>query len=159
MHSDSHYNPDLMDLSRWGLNSHPVLYCALLSPVRPFATPWTIACQAPLSMGILQARILEWVAMPLSRKSSQSRDQAQVSCIVGRFFTDWATREAQEYWRGQPIPIAGDLLNLGTERGSPALQVDYQLSYQWSPPILYLSVILNSNFLTICCFVLYILCC
>ena len=30
-------------------------------------TPWTIACQAPLSMGILQARILEWVAMPSSR--------------------------------------------------------------------------------------------
>jgi len=30
-------------------------------------TPWTVACQAPLSMGILQARILEWVAMPSSR--------------------------------------------------------------------------------------------
>ena len=35
-----------------------------LSHVQIFATPWTIACQAPLSMGILQARILEWVAMP-----------------------------------------------------------------------------------------------
>ena len=37
-----------------------------LSHVRPFATPWTIAYQAPLSMGILQSRILEWVAMPSS---------------------------------------------------------------------------------------------
>ena len=45
--------------------------------------------------GILQARILEWVAFPFSRGSSQPRDQTQVSCIVGRFFTVWATREAQ----------------------------------------------------------------
>jgi len=38
-------------------------------------------------MGILQARILEWVAMPSSRGSSQSRVQTQVSHIAGRFFT------------------------------------------------------------------------
>ena len=44
--------------------------------------------------GILQARILEWVAFPFSRGSSQPRDQTQVSCIAGRFFTSWATREA-----------------------------------------------------------------
>ena len=37
--------------------------------------------------GILQARILEWVAVPFSWGSSQLRDQTQVSCIVGRFFT------------------------------------------------------------------------
>ena len=37
--------------------------------------------------GVLQARILEWVAIPFSRGSSQSRDQTQVSCIVGRFLT------------------------------------------------------------------------
>ena len=46
--------------------------------------------------GILQARILEWVAFPFSTGvSSQLRDRAQVSCITGRFFTNWATREAQ----------------------------------------------------------------
>ena len=44
--------------------------------------------------GILQARILERVAFPFSRGSSQPRDQTQVSCITGRFFTSWATREA-----------------------------------------------------------------
>ena len=44
--------------------------------------------------GILQARILEWVAFPFSRASSQSRDQTQVSCIAVRFFTSWATMEA-----------------------------------------------------------------
>ena len=55
----------------------------LLSYVRLFATPWTAACKAPPSMGILQARILEWVAMPSSNKSSQPRDRTQVSCFAG----------------------------------------------------------------------------
>ena len=50
--------------------------------------------------GILQARILEWVAFPFSRGSSQPRDQTQTSHIMGGFFTSSATREAQEYWGG-----------------------------------------------------------
>ena len=44
--------------------------------------------------GISQAIILEWVAISFSRGSSQARDQTWVSCIVGRFFTIWATRKA-----------------------------------------------------------------
>ena len=44
--------------------------------------------------GILQGRILEWVAFPFSRGSSQPRDWTQVSGIVGGFFTRWATNEA-----------------------------------------------------------------
>ena len=47
--------------------------------------------------GILQARILEWVAIPFSRGDSQPRDPAQVCHTAGKFFTSWATREAQEY--------------------------------------------------------------
>ena len=43
---------------------------------------------------ILQARILEWVTISFSRGSSQPRDWTSVSRTVGRFFTDWATREA-----------------------------------------------------------------
>ena len=43
--------------------------------------------------GILQARILERDAMPFSRGSSWPRDWTWVSCIVGRFFTIWATWE------------------------------------------------------------------
>ena len=50
--------------------------------------------------GILQARIVEWVAFPFSKGSSQPRDRTQVSHIEGRFFANWATREAQEYWYG-----------------------------------------------------------
>ena len=45
-----------------------------LSHVRLIVTPWTLACQGPLSMGILQAIILEWVAIPSFRGSSQPRD-------------------------------------------------------------------------------------
>ena len=41
-----------------------------------------------------------WVVFPFSRGSSQPRNWTQVSHIAGRFFTSWATREAQEYWSG-----------------------------------------------------------
>ena len=72
--------------------------------------------------GILQARILEWVAFPSSRGFSQPRDQIQVSWIADRFFTSWATREAQEYWKSIPSPA--DLPEPVIEPGSPALQMD-----------------------------------
>ena len=45
--------------------------------------------------GILQARILEWVAIPFSRGSSQPRDRAQIFCLAGRFFTVWAAISPQ----------------------------------------------------------------
>ena len=44
--------------------------------------------------GIIQARILEWVVMPVTKGSSQLGDRTQVSWITGEFFTIWATREA-----------------------------------------------------------------
>ena len=55
-------------------------------------------CSPPGSSvhGILQARILEWVAISFSRGSSQARDRTQVSRIAGRRFNLWATREAQK---------------------------------------------------------------
>ena len=53
-------------------------------------------CSPPGSSvhGILQARILEWVVISFSRGSSPPINQTWVSCIAGRFFTNWATREA-----------------------------------------------------------------
>ena len=42
---------------------------------------------------ILQARILEWEAIPFSRESAQPKDRTWVSCFAGRFFTVWVTRE------------------------------------------------------------------
>ena len=61
-----------------------------------FATPWT-DCSMPGSSvhGILHARILEWVAVPFCRGSSQPRGQTQIPCFAGGFFTVWATREEE----------------------------------------------------------------
>ena len=66
--------------------SAPMLLLSHFSRVQLFATPWMIVFQAPLSMGILQARILEWVVMPSSRGSSQPRDGTCVSYVscIGR---------------------------------------------------------------------------
>ena len=55
-----------------------------------------MCCTPPGSSAheILQARILEWIAIPLSKGSSPPRDQTKLSCIVDRFSTIWATKEA-----------------------------------------------------------------
>ena len=78
-----------------------------ISRVQLFATPWTspVDCSLPGSSvyGILRARILEWVAIPFSRGSSQPRDRTQVSRIAGGFLTSWATREAQEHWANRGV--------------------------------------------------------
>ena len=47
--------------------------------------------------GILQARILEWVAFPFSRGFSWPRNWTQISCIAGRFFINWTMREVQTH--------------------------------------------------------------
>ena len=60
-------------------------------------------CSLPVSSahGISLARVLEWVAISFSRGSSRPRDRTWVSCIAGRHFTVWATREAQERGKEQ----------------------------------------------------------
>ena len=69
--------------------------CAFsLSRVWPFVIPWTVPCQAPLSIRILQARILECVAMPSSMESSQPRDRTQVSHSAGGFFYHLSHQES-----------------------------------------------------------------
>ena len=71
-----------------------------LSRVQVFATLWTVAHQDPLSMGILQARVLEWVAMPSSRGSSQPRDQTRhLLCLL--------------HWQPGSLPLTrpGKLIN------------------------------------------------
>ena len=61
-----------------------------LSHIRHFLTPWTVH-------GILQARILEWVAYPFSRESSRPRNWTRVSHVAGGFLTNWAIREATSH--------------------------------------------------------------
>ena len=78
--------------------------------------------------GILQARILEWVAFPFSRGSSQPRDQTQASRIAGRFFNSWAPREAWMFigktdakaeapllW---PLDVKSQLIEKGPDAGT-----------------------------------------
>ena len=63
--------------------SYPTLYDPM-----DYSSPVSSVC------GILQARILVWIAIPFSRGSSRPRDRTRVSCIAGRFFTGCTTREA-----------------------------------------------------------------
>ena len=72
-----------------------VVLVQLLSRVPLFCDPMNCSPPGSSVHGISQARTLEWVAIPFSRESSQSRDQTQVSYTTCRFFTVWATREAQ----------------------------------------------------------------
>ena len=96
--------------------------CVLVAQLCPtLCDPWTVARQAPQSMGILQARILEWIAMLSFRESPQPRDQTPVSHFASRFFTVWATREALQWprlLRKSQIPAAR--LNV-TNRGYSSL--------------------------------------
>ena len=77
----------------------PALVCAVLSCFSCIwlsVTPWTVARQAPLSMGILQARTLAWVAPPSSRRPSRPRDRTHSltpPALAGGFFTASATWE------------------------------------------------------------------
>ena len=74
-------------------------------------------CSLPGSSvrGISQARILEWVAISFSRGSSPPSDRTWVSCVAGRFFTIWATREAQ--LQGSPIQAIISLFPKATWEG------------------------------------------
>ena len=65
------------------------------------ATSWTVACQAPLSMEF--SRWEYWIGYhSLLQGIFLTQDQTQISCIAGRFFTIWATREALIYEKGGP---------------------------------------------------------
>ena len=89
------------------------------------------------SHGIFQARILEWIAISFSRRSSQPRDWTQVSHIVGQCFTIWATREVCEtYWKGIKcwtlilINYVKDSSVINFHFIYSLIQYDYTLEYQ-----------------------------
>ena len=69
-------------------------------------TPWTVGSSI---YGILQARILEWVAIPFSRGSSWPRDRTQVSCTAGRFFTTEPPGKPSESYGGSIFRFLGNL--------------------------------------------------
>ena len=98
-----------------------MLSCSVMSALCVHTDCNPPGSSVPLScLGILQARILEWVAMPSSRGSSQPRDRTQVSSTAGRFFTVWATKEAQEYftsWATQDAPLITRDMQIKTTMG------------------------------------------
>ena len=73
----------------WEALYYVVCVCVSRLVVSDSATPWTVVHQATVDSvhGILQARIVEWVAISFSRGSSRPRDRTQVSHTEGRFFT------------------------------------------------------------------------
>ena len=94
--------------------------------------------------GILQARILEWVAFPFSRGSFQPRDRTQVSCIAGGFFTTEPPELCRSTYIWFFFPINMDYstpqsmvesMNAKPQYGRPALKlyVDFRLQGGWSP--------------------------
>ena len=83
---------------------------------------------------ILQARILEWVAFPFSRRSSQPRDQTQVSHIAGGFFTSWATGKPKNAGVGSLSLLQEIFLTQESNWGLlHCRQILYQLSYEGIP--------------------------
>ena len=76
------------ELTDWNREYYEVKWKSQLCPTLCNSMDYTVH-------GILQAGILELVAFPFSRGSSQPRYQTQIFCIAGGFFTSWATREAQ----------------------------------------------------------------
>ena len=94
-------------------SNYPILCCPLLLPLSIFTSikvkgevaqscltlcdPMDYSLPGSSVHGVLQARVLEWVAISFSRRSSQLRDWTQASHIVGRHFTIWATRDVKFY--------------------------------------------------------------
>ena len=85
---------------------HPALFELL------FATLWTVAHQAPLSMGFSRQEYWEWGAISFSRGSSWPRDRTQVSHVAGRRFKLWATREEEGEAKGGQMNLNKSAYNL-----------------------------------------------
>ena len=100
----THINGNCVRWWMWSFyyGNHLATYEVKVLVAQSCLTLWDpMDCSPPGSFvhGILQARILEWVAILFSRRSPRPRDQTRVSCMSGRFFTIWATREAATYMR------------------------------------------------------------
>ena len=92
---------------------HCLFWPSRFSHVRLCVTLRTVAGQAPLSVGILQARILEWVVMPSSRGYSRPRDWTRVSYIscIGRRIL------YHECHLGSPLSLVSELILSRAEHG------------------------------------------
>ena len=90
-----------------GSHSFSCVHAKLLQLCPTLCNPRDCSLPGSSIHGILQARTLDWVTMPSSRGSSWSRDRTCVSCIGGRCFNLWATREAHQsktQFSPEPVP-------------------------------------------------------
>ena len=109
----------------WAIVCVCVCVCACvcvhtLSHIHLFATPWTIAHQAPLVHGIFQARILKWVAISFSRGSSWPRDRTHVSCVS---CTDKQVLFLFVFWQAGYLPLH----HLGSSRWATISKIIFTL--------------------------------
>ena len=86
-------------------------------------TPWTVARQAPLSMGIFQARIMEWVVMPSSREISPTRIKPRSLTLQVDSLPSELPEKLNNTWVGSLSRLQGNLPNPGIEPGFPTLKV------------------------------------
>ena len=98
-------SPEVLELKslsyfrrKWACKFRMALCCCVSQPCQTLCDPIDCSLLGSSAHGILQARTLEWVAIPFSRGSSHCKNWTQVSCIAGRFFTVWATRKPM--WGG-----------------------------------------------------------
>ena len=85
---------------------HACIHAKLLQLCLTLCNPMDYNLPGSSVHGILQARILEWRAIPFSKGSSWPRNRTRVSCIAGTFFTIWAIREAP-WWEVGIITVWG----------------------------------------------------
>ena len=111
--------------------------CSVMSD--SYVTQWTLPGSSV--HGILQARILEWVAIPFSRDSSWPRDRTRVSCIAGRFFTESVSQFSSV---AQSCPTLCNSRDCSTP-GFPGAYSNSCLSCQWYHPTISYSVVLFSS--------------
>ena len=103
-------------------------------PYLTLCNPMDCSLSGSSVLGILQARMPKWAAVSFSRGSSQPRDWTQVSCIAGRFFTVWATRQPKNTGVGSLSLLQGIFPIQESNQGLLHCRwILYQLSYMGSP--------------------------
>ena len=127
-----------------------VLLCVVSHSACPtLCDPMDFSLPGSSLYGILQARILAWTVILFSRGSSWPRGQTYISCITGRFFTIWATREAHIAWSVQFSRSV--LSNSGTLR-TTTYQPSLSITNSWSLfKVMSIELVMPSNHLILCC--------
>ena len=117
------------------------------SCVQLLVTLWTLAHQGPLSMGILQARILEWVAVSSSKGSSQPRDPVQFFCMS---CIDWGILYHQHHLEVQFLSVSQSCLLFETP-WTTAHQTSLSITNSHSLlKLMSIELVMPSNHLILC---------